>query len=268
MSRWAPLSRCGEATTRHLAPLRSTAAGAALADLMAGCPAPVLLERSFRLSPTGLADDRFLLSVVAEAAPAGLLPALVALGLPEAPREGIRAALPRAAMLHLGIEAGEVLKLYVERSDGFAADGSAGPPLHQAWKWRPGTGAVAMDRYMLVPPHEARERLMLVPAPLQAALQATLVVLGAKPGWLFMLDVLGAGARRSLDIRCYDFERSIGDLAGPIRNAALAVGCDTARLAPHLDERLGHLAFGCDAAGSLFLTVYAGAERCDPAMLA
>ncbi len=262
------MSRCAEAATRHLAPLRATPAGRALAELMAGSAAPVLLERSFRLSAAGLADGRFLLSVAATAAPPELLPALAALGLPEAPRESIRAALPGAAMLHLGIEAGDVLKAYVERPDGFAPDGGAGPPLHRAWKWRPGSDAVAMDRYMLVPPHQARERLMQVPAPLQPALWAAMAALEAKPGWLFLLDVLGAGTRRSLDIRCYDFERSIGDLAGAIGTAALALGCDTAGLGPHLAEQLGHLAFGSDATGGLFLTVYAGAERCDPGMLA
>ncbi len=264
--------RCAEGPLRHLAPLRATSAGAALAGLMAGCSAPVMLERSFRLSAAGLAGDRFLLSVAATAAPDGLLPALVALGLPAAALESARAALPGAAKLHLGLQAeperGPVLKLYLERPDGFAPDGSAGPPLHRAWKWRPATGEVAMDRYMLVPPHQARERLMLVPAPLQTGLWAALAALAAKPGWLFMLDVLGAGARRSLDIRCYDFNRSIGDLAGPIASLAEALGCATATLAEHHGERLGHLAFGLEGDGGLFVTVYAGGEQCDAAMLA
>ncbi len=263
--------RCAEGASRNLAPLRACANGAALATLMAGCSAPVLLERSFRLAAGAVAHDRFLLSVPLRAAPEGLLPALGRLGLPDAARLAAEAAWAEARFLHLGLDGNDQLKLYLEAPEGLVASGDAGALLHRAWKWRPASGELAEDRYVLVPPDQARERLALVPTLLQPALQGALAALQARPGWLFMLDVLGPRGRRSLDIRCYDFERDVGALAAPLALAAAVLAVPAAALdaalAQHRDEQLGHLAFGVGHGGAPFLTVYAGAERCDPAVL-
>lgn len=264
--------RCAEGAARHVTPLRATEAGRALASLLSGAAVPVMLERSFRLTAAGVEQGRFLLSVPVRAAPRGLLDGLAALGLPARGLAAARLALEDAVFLHLGLEEGPLLKLYLERPDGLAADGGAGPPLHRAWKWQPGEDRLATDRYVLVPPGEAAERLALVPALLQPALRAALALLEARPGWLFMLDVLGEGPRRSLDIRTYDFERSVGDLWAPVTAAATALGTPPAALAAalalHRDDALGHLAWGIGRGGQPFLTVYAGAEACDPALLA
>jgi hypothetical protein len=199
------------------------------------------------------------------------LKALGRLGLPEVARLAAEAAWSDARFLHLGLEGDGQLKLYLEAPERLVAPGHAGVPLHRAWKWRPASGELAEDHYTLVSPDQALERLARVPALLQPALQGALTALRARPGWLFMLDVLGPHGRRSLDIRCYDFEREVGALAAPLALAAAALAVPAAALdlalAKHHDEQLGHLAFGIGHGGAPFLTVYAGAERCDPAVL-
>ncbi len=263
--------RSTDGAARHLAPLRASVAGTALATLLRTATEPLRLERSFRLTASGLAHDRFLLSMPAGAAPPGLMAGLAALGLPASAQAAAMAAWPRAAFVHLGMD-GDVLKLYLERAPGLAMDGGAGPPLYRAWKWQPATGALAEDRYQQVPPEQVSTRLAAVPAPLQPALRAMLAVLGAKPGWLFALDVLGQDQRRSLDLRCYDFGRCVGDIATPLTLAAAVLGTPpaalNAALGVHRHDALGHVALGLGRGGTLFLSVYAGAEPVDPAALA
>jgi hypothetical protein len=209
--------------------------------------------------------------VPARAAPAGLAALLAGWGMPAEALAAAEAGLPRAAFLHLGIEGAARMKLYLERPDGLAPDGSAGPPLHRAWKWRPADGACAEDTYSLVPPGEAAARLAALPAPLRPSVLALLDALGARPGALFLLDVLGEG-RRSLDIRCYDFDRTLGDLTAPLLAAAAALGVPAATLeaalARHGAEVLGHVACGTGRDGQPFLTLYVGAEACPPEALA
>lgn len=263
--------RCADGATRHLEALRGSAAGRALAGLLAGAAAPVMLERSFRLSAGGVAGQRFLLSVPVAGAPGGVLAGLAALGLPAAALAEAAALLPQAGHLHLGLEgdgAEPLLKLYLEAR---LRDAEAGAPLHTAWKWR-ADGALAKDRYLMLPPARVPALLAVLPVVLHPALSAILAALPAQPADCFALEVLGEDGRRSLDLRCYEFDRAVGDIAAPLAQAAGVLGVPAAVLTPvlarHRDDALGHVAAGLARDGQPFLTVYAGAERLDAAALA
>ena len=264
------MSRCAEVAIRHLAALRSSAAGCTLAGLLAASAAPVMMERSFRLSAGALAADRFLLSVPAAGAPDGVLSGLAALGLPAAAAVEATALLPQAAHLHLGLEAdgpAPLFKLYLEAALQAA---KAGDPLHTAWKWRK-DGALARDRYMLLQPTRVAALLADLPTALQPFLRAVLATLPAQPSACFALEVVGEDDRRSLDLRCYEFDSTVGDIAAPLAEAAAELGVPAAIfdqvLARHRSDVLGHVACGLGRDGRPFLTVYAGALRLGRAAL-
>jgi tryptophan halogenase len=257
-----------------------------LMDMVRGLAAPYGLERSLKIVPGALLEDRFLVSlhrsVLGEAAGDRLMQMGRALGVPPEFGRAITAALADADIVHLGYEGGPrtIYKIYLEyasRVRRAQAQNSDDPVLvHLAYKWMPGVrGECAVTSYTWVPCRSraaiAQRLRALVPADkAPQALACGLALLGraserTDPRHLFLMEVTEPdNPRRSYDLNVYRAELHLGDIA----DLVTAVAKDFAIAPPQVEAllarsgalALGHLSGGRGRDGSEFVTLYYGVE--------
>jgi tryptophan halogenase len=247
--------------------------------------APYGLERSMKIMPGVLADDRCLLSI--GRASLGSAPAerLLRIGdqlqIPPGFAEVLPAALERADIVHFGYEAvagHEVYKIYCEYASdvraALAADRRARPLVHLAYKWasrHPESGAVT--RYSRVPcdTRVELEAILRSLLPVPHAERSLRCILGlvarigavVDSGEFLVMEVEESGnPRRSCDLNVYDAGLRLGDITDLLEVALRDFGVAPARsvFGRAEDKALGHLSGGVGRSGQEFLTVYFGVE--------
>jgi len=258
-----------------------------LVGLVKALGAPYGLERSFKITPGALDQDRFLLSLGRSALGAAAADELRhmarALGAPEAFDAEITEALADADIIHLGYEGGQshpIYKIYLEygsRVRRARAQNALDPVLvYLAYKWMPQLperrtvtrytwlpcrteAAVAEQLRTLLPPREA-------PAALASGLNLLARASGRiDAGELFLMEVAEPdNPRRSYDLNVYKADLHLGDIADLLEVLAAELSVPQASIRALLDERgeldLGHLSGGRARDGQEFVTVYYGVE--------
>ncbi|HEX3756786.1 MAG TPA: hypothetical protein VHV26_17085 [Rhizomicrobium sp.] len=224
------------------------------------------LERSFKITSGDVDARRFLISLALrpDFRPA-LQEGLRSLCFPVSLFNPLEQLCKTARFLHLGYEEphGEpVCKIYCEAPP---ADGPR-VKVHASFKWRPrDPDDFASDEYWRLSGLDQdglRRRITETLEPngaLLAALQPLVdrVLARIPADEVFFLEVMRGDVRRSFDLRLYDAELVVADVA----SVALSVGDALAGdgLGPLLaecgEEKLGHV-----SAGPSFVTFYHGAE--------
>lgn len=259
---------------------------AELFRLVAELGAPYRHERSFRISDSGLAANRFLLTVDKSAlgveAAARLEGLAARLGLPPRFRERIPAGLAAARCLHFGFEEdhGRILyKLYFELAEardrhdaGLPPD--TGVPLHLAWKWEAGSESPPVQtRYTWHPRLNAamiRARLTRIYGSRAESLALALdaIELADRRMPVENLQYLEVteddNARTSFDLNLYDTGLRLRDLQSLLTRLRERYGIRPGQFQALYDQiksrPAGHLAGGTHRDGRDFFTVYYGVE--------
>jgi tryptophan halogenase len=257
-----------------------------LIDLVRRLQAPYGLERSLKIVPGALLEDRFLVSLhrsaFGDAAADMLLQMARALDVPPDFTGSIAAALTDADIVHFGYEGGEqaTYKIYLEYASRVrrAQAQNAGEPVlvHLAYKWMPGVPgqrtvthytwlpcrsrpAIAERMAVLVPPGEAPRALRCGLDLLSRAAERT------EPRNLFLMEVEEPGnPRRSYDINVYQAELHLRDIADLVGSVTTDFAVPQPRVRALLERSgalvLGHLSGGRGRDGGEFVTVYYGVE--------
>jgi tryptophan halogenase len=245
--------------------------------------APYGLERSVKIAPRQLLDDRCLMSIHRSALgerPADRLAEICrAMAIPAGFAAELAAALDGADIVHFGHEGGAsatVRKIYFEYAARTRRAMQAGDPVlvHLAYKWtlqRP--DHVAVTRYSWVPCRsrqdiEARLRALLAEAPRALRSALRLVSRVARPtgaGPVMMMEVEEAGnPRRSCDLNVYDAELRLAEIsdliAATLEDFAVPESRVRAVFDRAADVALGHLSAGTGRDGQEFVTIYYGIE--------
>jgi hypothetical protein len=248
--------------------------------------APYGLERSVKIAPGMLFDDRCLITI--HRAALGKLPAerLAEMGreldIPASFADRLPVALEGAEIVHFGHEGGpgfEVRKIYFEYvAQARRAMAMMGDPVlvHLAYKWAPRRpDSAAVTRYTWVPCRtrleaEAKLRALLPESGAPRALRCALSLVSrvaalADSGELRMMEVEEPGnPRRSLDLNVYDAELRLDQIAGLIeaamRDFAVPQSRALAVFGRAWDLALGHLSAGIGRDGEEFVTIYYGIE--------
>jgi hypothetical protein len=249
--------------------------------------APYGIERSVKVVPDGLLDDRCLISI--HKAALGPLPAerLVEMGreldMPARFADGLSTVLEDADIVHFGHEGGpgfDVRKIYFEyasRARRAMAMTSAEPVLvHLAYKWGPrGTGGGSVARYSWVPCRtrhqvEGRLRALFSAGGAPRALRSALSLVSrvgplADAGQLIMMEVEEHGnPRRSCDLNVYDCELRLGEIEDLVTATTQDFAVPPSRARAVFGRAwqlaLGHLSAGVGRDGEEFVTFYYGVE--------
>ena len=258
---------------------------AELIKLVEGLRAPYGLERSVKIAPGVLLDDRCLITI--HRAALGKLPAdkLAEMGreldIPASFADRLAVALEGADIVHFGHEGGpgfEVRKIYFEYASQARRAMASGAPVlvHLAYKWVPRrSDGAAVTRYLWAPCRtrldiEAKLRALLPASGQQRALRCALSLLSrvaalADSGELRMMEVEEPGnPRRSLDLNVYDAELRLGQIADLIETTMRDFAVPQSRaltvFGPAGELALGHLSAGIGRDGEEFVTIYYGIE--------
>jgi tryptophan 7-halogenase len=258
-----------------------------LMNLVRGLAAPFGLERSVKIVPGALLEDRFLVSLHRSAfgaAPADRLAQMCgALGVPPDFAGAIAAAQADADIIHFGYEDGPgpaIFKVYLEYASAARQARAQNAPdpvlVHLAYKWMPEVpGPGTVTRYSWMPCDseaaitERIERLAPAgeaPRARRCGLDVVSRACRRTPaGNLFLMAVEEPGnPRQSYDINVYQADlhvRDIADLVGSLaRDFAVRQPQIDALLARSGALALGHLAGGRGRDGAEFVTVYYGVE--------
>ena len=259
----------------------------ALIKLVGELRAPYGLERSVKIAPGALFDDRCLISIHRTSlgkSPADRLAEMGRqLNIPDGFADQLQGALDSADVVHFGHEKGpvDIYKIYFEyasRARRAMATFDGEPVLvHVAYKWSPGIpGSASVTRYTWLPcgtqrDLEAKLRSLLPANRAPRALRCVLSLLSrvatvADTGQPMMMDVEERGnPRRSFDLNVYDAGLRLGQIADLIeatttdfavpRSRSLAVFDPAKKLA------MGHLSGGIARNGEEFVTIYYGIEE-------
>ena len=249
--------------------------------------APYGLERSVKIMPGIIAEDRYLISIGRAALGHAPADRLVQMGrelhIPASFADALPAALERADIVHFGYEAGfghDVYKIYLEyasQARKALAMPSRNPVLvHLAYKWAPlRPDSHAVTRYTWVPCRtraeiEAKLRDLVPANEAPGALRCALglvsrIAVFADSGELLLMEVEEPGnSRRSCDLNVYDAGLRMRQIADLLEAVVKDFAVPKARA--HLvfdragDRALGHLAAGVGRDGREFVTVYFGVE--------
>ncbi|HEX4985704.1 MAG TPA: hypothetical protein VFV71_06480 [Burkholderiales bacterium] len=274
-------------TPSHAVPDAAAPRAAHLFRVMDDLRLPYMYERSVRFTHSGMAANRFLLSLSRSSARddfAALALRLAArVDMPADCREIAARHAGNARAVHLGFEGDDriLLKYYIEHDAAAQAtsrDGAAGPAtLHLAFKWDAADPARrVVSRYLLFPGLDEAQMLGRMAAIYRAAgnaesleiahavLQVACTRVDADA--LQYLEVEEDGnERRSFDLNFYDAGLLVRDLQAPL-----------ARMRQHFDlkpgqfqalydqikpQTVGHLAGGIHRDGGDFFNVYYGVQR-------
>jgi len=241
---------------------------------------PEGVERSFKMVPGSLLENRYLMGVRKEALDWQRLAQICSgLGMPAAQLLALQKGLPEANSLHFGFEqspTGTIYKVYLEFWERLnrvlAARPVARDPLvlHVAYKWdaaAPGKGSMAEYRCfpeLQAPGIFARLGVLYdgaTPASLGAAERIINMALRRTHKTMMYLEVSEPGnPRASFDIRLYPAELNIADIHPWLVKVCAAYMIPArqfdALYARVRNRALGHLSGGIDRAGNDFLTVY------------
>jgi len=249
--------------------------------------APYGLERSVKIMPGALADDRCLISVGRAAL--GPVPAerLQEIGreldMPADFAGALPAALAHADVVHFGYEAGagyDVYKIYLEyvseTRKAMAAASHTPVLVHLAYKWaarKPDSGAVTRYTWLPCRTREEIEAKLRELMPAKEAANARACIFGllsritsfADSGKLLLMEVEEPGnPRRSCDLNVYDAGvrmHEISDLVdAALRGFAVPQARGRAVFDRAGDRALGHLSGGVGRDGQEFVTIYFGVE--------
>jgi hypothetical protein len=257
-----------------------------LIDLVRALKAPYGLERSVKIVPGALMEDRFLISLHRSAlgAAADTLTQMGrALGLPPDFAGAIAQAQGEADVVHFGHEGGSehaIYKIYLEYASRVrrAQAQNAGDPVlvYRAYKWMPGAqGPRAVTHYTWLPCRDrnaiaARLRTLAPPAEAPRALGCGLDLLARAAArtdarHLFLMEVEEPGnPRLSYDINVYRAELHLRDIADLVEAAATDFAVPQPQVRALLERcgalALGHLSAGRDRDGDEFVTLYYGVE--------
>lgn len=257
-----------------------------LISLVESLGAPYGLERSVKIMPGRVADDRCLISVGRGALGRAPLDRLLRigqeLGMPTGFVDALPAALDRADIVHFGYEGAGThgtYKMYFEYASDARAAMTAGSPVpvlvHLAYKWTPPRPDGAVTRYTWAPCRtrpevEAKLRSLLPAERAPRALGCALRLLSkaassADAGELLLMEVEEAGnPRRSCDLNVYDAGLRLCDIADLLESALRDFGVTTATgesvFGGSASKALGHLSAGVGRDGEEFVTIYFGVE--------
>jgi tryptophan 7-halogenase len=249
--------------------------------------APYGLERSVKIAPGVLLDDRCLISIHRSVLGKAPLDRLAAIGrelsVPPDFANAFASSMEGADIVHFGHEGGpggEVRKIYFEYASEARramAAGSRAPVLvHLAYKWTPDhPESRAVTRYSLTPCRtrdevESRLRALMPAEEAPRALRCALGLLSqvadlADSGRLFLMEVEEQGnPRRSCDLNVYAAELRLGAIADLIEAAMSDFAAPPARaralFGGAANQALGHLSAGVGRGGEEFVTIYYGVE--------
>ena len=258
-----------------------------LMNLVRGLAAPFGLERSVKIVPGALLEDRFLVSLHRSAFGAAAADRLRqmgdVLGAPPGFADAIAAAQADADIIHFGYEGGPgpaIYKIYLEYASAVRRARAQNAPdpvlVHLAYKWTPGAaGQGTVTRYSWTPCGseaaiaERIERLVPTgeaPRALRCGLDLLSRCAGrSEPRQLFLMAVEEPGnPRRSYDINVYQAELHLRDIADLVGAAATEFAVPQSRVRALLERSgalaLGHLSGGRGRDGEEFVTIYYGVE--------
>ena len=258
---------------------------ARLMQLVSALDIPYQYERSFRLAPTTLLANRFLLTLnradFGDTALEQCLDIGRQLDMPISLQQQVTPAFAEAACVHFGFEGGTesiICKLYIERAvteDEREKAVARDEPvlLHQAFKWAPGDDMRVVTNYFWYPqaPLETiRDRIREIFASTddsQAARFAEhaldIAASRVDANRLQYLEVLeDENGRRSFDLNVYEAELQVKDLQPElneirdyfdVKRGSFQAMYDQVRLHP-----LGHVAGGVHRNGEEFFNIYHG----------
>lgn len=258
-----------------------------LIRLVEALGAPYGLERSAKITPGHLANDRCLISVGRAALGASPADKLIEIGrtlrMPPSLAEGLRGALAGADIVHFGFETAaddEIYKIYLEYASqtrqAMAVESRSPQLVHLAYKWSAKKGgSYNVTRYTWLPCRNRVEidaRLQdLVPA--DEAVRArrcvssllSMVADIADSGELLLMEVEEPGnPRRSCDLNVYDAGLRMGEIAqlveAVLRDFAVPDSRAQAVFEPVGERTLGHISAGVGRDGKEFVTFYFGVE--------
>lgn len=248
-------------------------------------------ERSVKLSPGSLNDDRYITSVHRDDLgfdARGVISTVGAAGaVPEAQWATLIEQLPSADVIHFGHEGGNepVRKVYLEFVSRLreAARANLREPqlLYLALKWRPGEEhRAAFNRYLLVPDHQVPSRMIDTlrkgyegrqDAPSLALGIESIRLAAARAGemGIMFVEVMEEGTPRfSYDITTYNAQlkgREFEPMLKPVLAAyGIAKDASDKLLRTIADSQVGHISVGIGRDGRDFVTVYFGVEERKP----
>ena len=258
-----------------------------LMNLVRGLAAPFGLERSVKIVPGALLEDRFLVSLHRSAFGAAAADRLGqmgdALGAPPSFAGAIAAAQADADIIHFGYEGGPgpaIYKIYLEYASAVRRARAQNAPdpvlVHLAYKWTPGAaGQGTVTRYSWTPCGseaaiaERIERLVPTgeaPRALRCGLDLVSRACRRTPaGNLFLMAVEEPGnPRQSYDINVYQADLHVRDIADLVGSLARDFAVPQPQVHALLERSgalaLGHMAGGRGRDGAEFVTVYYGVE--------
>jgi tryptophan halogenase len=258
-----------------------------LVRLVEALGAPYGLERSVKITPGSLADDRCLISIGRAALGASPANRLIEIGqtlqMPSVFADGLRVALDGADIVHFGFEAVDddvIYKIYLEYASQVRqamAAGSRAPRLvHLAYKWSAKRAdSHNVSRYTWLPcgsraDIDAKLRDLVPETEAADARRCVLELLSriarfADSGELLLMEVEEPGnPRRSCDLNVYDAGlrmEEIADLvAATLRDFAVPQARAQALFGRIADRALGHISAGLGRDGKEFVTFYFGVE--------
>ena len=238
-------------------------------------------EKSFKLSPGSVQDERVILGVRPERAPReALLRICRELGMSTAHLEQFEARLPEANTVGFGFEGGReggAYKVYLEFWDRVVERVRREPSkpapqvLFLGYKWPVrGRGRSALAEYTCHPLLSveaiARRLAALYPrdspssAAAQEILQLAAARLGGNDSFVYVEAAEEGNPRRSFDLNFYKAGLRVADLRAPLSRLCERYSISSARLEALLGESaarpFGHLSGGLGREGEDFLTVY------------
>ena len=252
---------------------------AQMREIVAGLDGPHVSERSTKLWPGRLSEDRFLVTCQPQVLgrdPRGRFREIgLSLGCEVAAIERLVADWDRVITVHLGCDGIDppLFKLYVEYELGKPAAGVPDDTIFLSAKWKLG-GAVNFSLYRHLPfptnGVEARVALKERFAPDVGALStaftdrvlAELITPRGRVDVMLVEDE--ATPRKSFDINLYRVETPLSRHRGALGALCEGFGMPDATrqiLADGEGTMLGHVAIGRDATGDEFVTLYYAAEK-------
>jgi len=238
-------------------------------------------EKSFKMSPASLLDERVILGVrTALAAPAALLEVCRGLGMPEAQLAQFAAQLAESNTVGFGFERGArgaSFKVYLEFWDRLRRRIEREPRnvepalLFLGFKWDAGgSGPAIVARYTCHPRLSVKgiaRRLAGLSgndsaslAAAQRILQLAAARLAGGDSFVYVEAEEEGNPRRSFDLNFYKVGLCVADLRAPLRSLQEAYGIPHADFETLLDRcaarPFGHLSGGLGRAREDFLTVY------------
>lgn len=240
-------------------------------------------EKSFKLAPKGLREDRIILGVrSALATPEALLAACRDIGMPQPYLDAFAGELDGANTVGFGYEGdghGGVYKVYLEfwdrlRQRVLRDPGNREPAvLFLGFKWQAGEdGGAAVARYTCHPLLSLRGILSGLEALYEArsesaSLRAVRSILalaaqriGGDDSFVYVEAAEEGNPRRSFDLNFYKAGLRVRDLLPALSEVCSAYGIGAAQLArigtQAGDRPFGHLSGGLGRDGTDFLTVY------------